>query len=229
MSKERRFLWALLVTLLVPGAANAQQAGTITADRIFDALDLREGMTVCEMGAGDGELSIAAARRVGSQGRVLASELGDGQVQTLRQKVANSATQNIIVVSGDTGTTNFPDAACDALFMRNVYHHFANPPAINASIASALKAGGRLAIVDFTPPPGHEAASPADRGNDGMHGITAPTLSRELRDAGFEEVASEVGAQRWFMVVVSKSKLEPCERSAIQMACPSMQSQEFAR
>jgi predicted methyltransferase len=88
--------------------------------------------------------------------------------------------------------------------MRNVYHHFADPPAMNASIAAALKPGARLAIVDFAPPPGVEAPTPADRGKDGMHGITAETLAREMTAAGFEPVASETGGQRWFMLVVSK-------------------------
>jgi SAM-dependent methyltransferase len=206
--QTRRTLWLLLVTLLVPGLAAARQADTITNDRIFDALALREGMTVCEIGAGDGELSIAAAARVGSQGRVYSSELGEDRVQTLRKKA--SGHPNITVVAGDPVKTNFPDGACDAVFLRNVYHHFADPPAINASIASSLKAGGRLAVVDFTPPPGQEATKPADRGNDGMHGITPPTLSQELREAGFEAVASDVGARRWFMVVVSKPRSEPC-------------------
>lgn len=76
---------------------------------------------------------------------------------------------------------------------------------MNASISPALKPGGRLAIVDFSPPFGNEAACPADRGKDGMHGITAETLSREMKDAGFEPVSS-LAAQRAIMVVVSKSK-----------------------
>ena len=87
--------------------------------------------------------------------------------------------------------------------MRSVYHHFADPAAMNASIATALKPGAHLAIVDFTPPPGSEAACPADRGKDGMHGITAETLARELKDAGFEAVSS-INVQRAIMVVVSK-------------------------
>jgi ubiquinone/menaquinone biosynthesis C-methylase UbiE len=208
---RRRWLGLLTVTLLVPGLAAARQAGTITNDRIFNALGVREGMTVCEMGAGEGEQTMAAARRVAPNGRVYASELGEDHVRTLREKIAGSGLANIIVVAGDPVRTNFPDAACDALFMRNVYHHFADPPAMNASIGAALKPGARLAVVDFKPPPGHEAASPAERGNDGIHGITPPTLSRELRDAGFEEVTSDVGPQRWFMVVVSKPRSEPCE------------------
>jgi ubiquinone/menaquinone biosynthesis C-methylase UbiE len=157
------------------------------------------------MGAGDGELTLAAARLVGPAGRVYTSELGDERVKALRVKVARSHTSQITVVAGDANKTNFPDGGCDALFMRSVYHHFADPAAMNASIAAALKPGARLAIVDFTPPPGSEAACPADRGKDGMHGITAETLSRELKDAGFEAVSS-IGVQRAIMVVVSLPK-----------------------
>jgi ubiquinone/menaquinone biosynthesis C-methylase UbiE len=194
----------LLVTLLVPAAASAQQSA-ITNGQIFEAIGLRDGATVCEMGAGDGELTFAAARLVGPAGRVYTSELGGERVKALREKVARSNISQITVVAGDASKTNFPDGGCDALFMRSVYHHFADPAAMNASIAAALKPGARLAIVDFTPPPGSEAPCPADRGKDGMHGITRETLSRELKDAGFEAVSS-IGVQRAIMVVVSKQK-----------------------
>jgi SAM-dependent methyltransferase len=110
---------------------------------------------------------------------------------------------HITVVSGDPVKTNFPEGACDALFMRNVYHHFTEPGQINASIAASLKAGGRVAVVDFRPP-GDEAKRPADRGKDGMHGVTPASVSRELKDAGFDVVATEDGNERWFMVVAAK-------------------------
>jgi len=201
----------LLVTLLGtcgpygPTAASAQGSG-ITNAQIFEAIGAQDGATVCEIGAGNGALSLAAAKIVGPQGRVYTSELGDDRVRALRDKVGGSSLAQITVVAGDPVKTNFPDAGCDALFLRNVYHHFADPAAMNASISTALKPGGRLAIVDFSPPPGNEATCPADRGKDGMHGITAETLSREMKDAGFEPVSSNAGAQRWFMVVVSKPK-----------------------
>ena len=192
-----------IVTMLIPGVAFARQAGPIPNEKIFAALGVREGMTVCEMGAGDGALSIAAARLVGSSGRVYTSELGDDRVKSLRGKIESSGLSQVNVVAGDAAKTNFPDGACDALFMRSVYHHFTDPAVMNASIATALKPGARLVIVDFTPPPGNEAACPADRGKDGMHGITAPTLSRELTEAGFEPVSSET-IQRSIIVVVAK-------------------------
>ena len=211
-----------LVTLFVPAAlvlgsgislpgghlgaaiAPAQQPGSsIATSRIFEAIALREGMTVCEIGAGDGALTVEAARTVGPTGRVYTSELGGERIKTLQANVAKSGLSNISVVAGDPVETNFPDAACDALFMRNVYHHFADPVAMNASIASALKPGGRLAVVDFTPP-NKEAASPSDRDQDGTHGVTPDTVARETKEAGLEQVGSEAGAQRWFMVVARK-------------------------
>jgi ubiquinone/menaquinone biosynthesis C-methylase UbiE len=195
----------VVVTLFVTAAAAAGQGGsTIPTERIFEALAVGEGMTVCEMGAGDGELTIAAAKLVGSTGRVYTSELGDARVKTLRDRTAATGLPHITVVEGAAEKTNFPAGACDALFMRNVYHHFAEPAAINLSIAASLKPDGRLAVVDFTPP-NKEAERAADRSKDGMHGISAASVSRELTAAGFEVVSSEAGGQRWFMVVAKRT------------------------
>jgi tRNA A58 N-methylase Trm61 len=196
----------LLVTLFVPGGLLAQRSeSSIDTDRIFAALGVREGLTVCEMGAGDGNLSVAAARLVGPGGSVYTSELGDERVKTLRGNLEGTGLAQISVVAGDPVRTNFPDGACDALFMRNVYHHFADPALMNASIAASLKPGGRVAIVDFTPP-GQEAERAADRDEDGTHGVSADSVARELKAAGLEPVSSESGEGRWFMVVAEKAR-----------------------
>jgi ubiquinone/menaquinone biosynthesis C-methylase UbiE len=200
-----RTLALLFITLLVTAVAAAQRSGSsITTGQIFEGLALREGMAVCEIGAGDGELSLAAGRAVGAAGRVYASELGDERVKTLQANVARSGLAQITVVAGAAERTNFPDAACDAVFMRNVYHHFADPALMNALVAAALKPGGRFAVVDFRPP-GTEAGRPADRASDGMHGVVPGTVARELAEAGFEPVQSVEGTERWFMVVVRRA------------------------
>ena len=195
---------SILVTLLVTAAAWQRSASpTIATGRILEAIGVKEGLTVCEMGAGDGELTVITAKTVGASGRVYTSELGEERVKALRNKTGDSGLSHITVVEGAADKTNFPEGACDALFMRNVYHHFANPPAINASILASLKPGARAAVVDFTPPD-KEAERPEDRGKDGMHGIKPETLRRELTAAGFEDVSSEDGDGRWFIVVVRR-------------------------
>ena len=203
--RSHRTCVLLFITLFIPGsAALAQRSGsTIATERIFDAIGVRQGITVCEIGAGDGQLSIAAARIAGPNGRVYTSEVGEDRVKSLQQRVESSGLAQITVVAGDPVKTNFPAEGCDAVFMRNVYHHFGDPAAMNASIAASVKPGGRVAIVDFSPP-ANEASRPADRAKDGMHGVSTESVSREMSNAGFEVVSSELGAERWFMVVVSR-------------------------
>jgi ubiquinone/menaquinone biosynthesis C-methylase UbiE len=200
MTQSTARVGSLVVALLCPVAAAAQGNGSLPTSRIFEALALRSGATVCEVGAGDGELSIAAAERVGAQGRVYTSELGDERIKALRAKVAAAGRANIQVVEAAADRTNFPEGACDALFMRNVYHHIEAPGPMSASLAASLKPGGRLAIVDFTPP-GAEAPMPADRDQDNMHGVTPDSVRRELADAGFVTEKTQTGSGRWFMVV----------------------------
>ena len=190
----------LLLALVIGLVAKAQP----TSERLLEAINVREGGTVCEIGAGDGSASIVAARIVGPTGRVYTNELGDEHMKRLRDRIAASGLAQITVVAGETTRTNFPEGACDGVFLRDVYHHFTDPEAMNASIRASLKPGGRLAVVDFKPPPGREAARPEDRGKDGSHGVMPESVSRELKTAGFEPVTSELPAGRWFMVVVVK-------------------------
>ena len=205
MAQSTPAVATLIAALLMSAGAHAQRNQSVATSRIFDALALRDGATVCELGAGDGELSIAVAARVGSRGHVYTNELGDDRVKALRAKVTAAARPQIEVVAGAADRTNLPDAACDALFMRNVYHHFAAPGPMGASLAATLKPGGRLAVVDFRPP-GAEAPTPAERDEDNMHGVTPESVRRELMDAGFQVERTETGSGRSFMVVAARAR-----------------------
>ena len=198
-------LVSLALVVPVPGSAQQRREASIPTDRIFEALEIREGATVCEMGAGDGDLTVAAAKLVGAQGRVYTSELGEERVTGLQKRMAGSELTHVTVVEGDPARTNFPDGACDALFMRNVYHHFDDPAAMNASIAAAVAPGGRVAIVDFLPR-GSEARAPADRSEEGSHGVSAAAVADELKAAGFAIVDTMESSDRWFMVIASKPR-----------------------
>jgi ubiquinone/menaquinone biosynthesis C-methylase UbiE len=183
-------------------AVLAQSAKENAADAEFlmKTLEIREGSAVGEIGAGDGTLTFLIAKAVGESGRVYTNELNPSRVKALRRDAGKAGRRNVTVVEGREAETNFADACCDAIFMRNVYHHFGDPPAMNASLLKSLKPGGRLAILDFTPPPGGETV-PGHRGDDNHHGITAPTLEKELTAAGFEIVSSSEKARSVIVVV----------------------------
>jgi ubiquinone/menaquinone biosynthesis C-methylase UbiE len=190
-ASRRRFVTALAIAAVAGATALAQSARDNAADaaRLITLLDIREGSVVGEIGAGGGELTIALAKHVGASGHVYTNELNKDRLAALAKKVEQGGLRNVTAVEGLEKASGFPDQCCDAIFMRNVYHHFGDPPAMNGSLLTSLKPGGRLAVIDFTPPPGGEAA-PGGRDKDNHHGITAPTLERELKAAGFEIVSS---------------------------------------
>jgi ubiquinone/menaquinone biosynthesis C-methylase UbiE len=193
---------AALAALLLVASARAQDNAADLA-RVVTALGVHSGSVVADIGAGpEGLLTIPMAREVGPTGRVYASDLGDA-VNKLRGAVEKAGLKNVQVLEGDPAKTNLPDECCDGIFIRNVYHHFADPAAMNASLRQALKPGGRLAILDFAPD-GPEAATPAGRASGKTHGVTAATVARELREAGFEPVDSATTTGQAFIVVVRK-------------------------
>jgi ubiquinone/menaquinone biosynthesis C-methylase UbiE len=200
------FITAFVLAVHAAASLAAQSAGQNAADaeRFIRALDLHTGSVVGEIGAGDGALTIAVARAVGEAGRVFSNELNPERLAGIGQAASAAGVQNVTPVEGRAAETNFADACCDAIFMRDVYHHFQDPAAMNASIFRSLKPGGRLAIIDFGPPPGAESATPAGRSVDGHHGITAPTLERELKAAGFEVLSSTELDRRLFMILARR-------------------------
>lgn len=195
-------LSAIYVALAVP--LLLAQDNAADRARLVTHLQIAPGMTVAEIGAGTGDLSVAIAQEVGPTGQVFSNEINTARHATIRAAAERAGISNLAIVEGRPAETNLPDGCCDAIFMRNVYHHFADPAPMNQSLLRSLKPGGRIAIIDF-PPRGREAGSPEDRGESGGHGVTLETVKKELTDAGFEIVHDEEQrGNRWFMVVGRK-------------------------
>ena len=89
--------------------------------------------------------------------------------------------------------TNLPDACCDAVFLRNVYHHITAVDAFNRSLVASLKPGGRLAIIDFEDRSGGQIPKgvPANRGG---HGVPPGIVVDELKAAGLTHIRT---AEQW--------------------------------
>jgi ubiquinone/menaquinone biosynthesis C-methylase UbiE len=183
----------------------AQSAAQYAADaeRFIKALDIRAGQTVAEIGAGAGLMIVPLARAVGDSGRIYGNELSESKRKEIAEAAEGAGVRNVTTVMGRENDTSLPDSSCDAIVMRDVYHHFADPAAMNASLLKSLKPGGRLAILDFTPP-GEESPAPLHRGDDGQHGVRPATVERELKAAGFEIVSSVEVAWRNFMVIARR-------------------------
>jgi predicted methyltransferase len=194
---------ALVSGLLVPATAVAQNNASDTS-KFIEVLQLKPGHVVAEVGAGGGELTVAIAKHVTPGGRVYTSELGADRLTELRDAVTKSGVTNVQVIEGQVAHANLPDGCCDAAFMRNVYHHFADPATMNASLFRALKPGARVAVIDFAPRNSAPVGPPGKRGDDAAHGVSVDIVSSELKAAGFQIVTTEDRGDRWFLVVAAK-------------------------
>ena len=132
-------------------------------------------------------MTFSAAKRVGTEGRVYATELDTKKVAKLIELAAKE--KNITVIQGSEAQTNLPHECCDSIFMRLVYHHFTKPAEIDASLFRSLKAGGLLAVIDRGPPAGSSKVEGVPE-NRGGHGMPLNILIEELTSAGFQVVKS---------------------------------------
>ena len=133
-------------------------------DRIMDAIGLKEGMVIGEIGAGWGRFTIHLARRVGDAGLVYANDIDKGVLALLEQRIKKSGLANIKIIIGEVHDPLFPARSLDMAFMINVYNAFEDPVRFLRNIAPALKPGGRLAIIlDDPAKSGGESARSATR------------------------------------------------------------------
>jgi predicted methyltransferase len=187
---------ALLLVALPAGLGAQRPAEAVRQEReqaarevpqLAELLALQPGMTVADVGAGGGAMSVVMARWLGPAGRVYATEVGTEQLAEIRAYVAQELLPNVVVLDSTESSTSLPAACCDTIFLRDVYHHLTRPAEINASLLAALKRGGRLAVVDFPPEPGSAIPRgvPTDRGG---HGIAPSMIVTEVTRAGFRHV-----------------------------------------
>jgi len=151
--------------------------------RLVEVLELKPGMAVADVGAGFGAMTMVLARRLGPSSRVYATDIASVQLSVLRDMAAREHLDNVTVAEGSDRSTNLPDACCDAIFMRDVYHHFTRPGDINRSLFTALRPGGRLAIIDFEPKPGSKLPEGV-ASNRGGHGIPPAIVAEEVNASG---------------------------------------------
>lgn len=117
--------------------------------RIVQALNIRPGSTIADVGAGTGLLTLLLADATGPRGRVLAGDIFPEFLKFIAQRAREAGMQNIECVLGKERSAELPRASCDLVFVCDTYHHFEYPRSMLASLRSALRPGGRLAIVDF--------------------------------------------------------------------------------
>ena len=152
------------------------------AQTVMDLAELGEGMTVADIGAGNGYYTVRLAERVGANGRVLAQDIDIDALRRLGQRVERYRLDNVSIQPGEAADPRLPENSFDRIFMVHMYHEIEQPYEFLWRMWPALREGGQVIVVDV------------DRPTD-QHGIDPLLLSCEFERVGYELVAFEDAPQ----------------------------------
>ena len=115
----------------------------------LNAIVLKPGMTVAEVGAGTGYVALRMARRVGPTGKVYANDVQSEMLRLLRANAAKAGLANVATVLGSETDPKLPSGQIDLIILVDVYHEFSQPQKMLQGIRSALKPDGRLVQLEY--------------------------------------------------------------------------------
>jgi ubiquinone/menaquinone biosynthesis C-methylase UbiE len=118
-------------------------------DLLIDALKLKPGEQVADIGAGTGYISEKMARRVAPEGVVYAEDIQQEMLDLMKRKMQLLRVQNVTPLLGTITDPKLPEGKIDLIIMVDVYHEFDHPYEMTEAMIRALKPGGRLVFVEF--------------------------------------------------------------------------------
>jgi len=156
---------------------------------LIEALAIKPGATICDLGCGNGFYTLELARRVGPKGRVYAVDIQPEMLRMLAERAADERLFNIRPVLGTVVDPRVPAGAIDLMLCVDVYHEFSHPEPMLARIRESLAEGGQLVLAEFR---GEDPAVPIKP----LHKMTKAQIRAELEPAGFR-IAREFDRLPW--------------------------------
>ncbi len=130
------------------------------ANTVMRLADIGSGMTVADIGAGEGYYTVRLAPRVGRKGRVLAEDIDGAALTQLGDRVQRERLDNISIQQGDEADARLPETSFDRIFMIHMYHEVSEPYAFLWHMRPALRPHGRVIVVDVDRPPAEHGIPP---------------------------------------------------------------------
>ena len=165
------------VAPIVSGAFSTEDARDRLgeAEAVIAFAGVRPGMSVADIGAGEGYYTVRLSPVVGRRGRVLAQDIIPEVRDRLAQRVQREGLDNISVRLGKPADPRLPAASFDRIFLVHMYHEVTQPYAFLWHLRAGLKPDGLVVVVD--------ADRPVKR-----HGMPPALLDCEMASIGFERL-----------------------------------------
>jgi 2-polyprenyl-3-methyl-5-hydroxy-6-metoxy-1,4-benzoquinol methylase len=110
---------------------------------------IRPGMSVCDMGCGNGFYSFRLAEMVGPEGVVYAVDIQQEMLVLLREEMERRGVDNIVPILGSVHHPRLPAGQIDAILLADVYHEFSHPEQMLAEMRQSLKPNGFAILLEF--------------------------------------------------------------------------------
>lgn len=127
---------------------------------VMDAAGVAPGMTVADLGAGEGYYAVRLARRVGRQGHVVAQDILAEAVDALARRLKREGVTNAVARLGAPDDPHLPQGRFDRVLMVHMYHEIEEPYAFLWNLRPALKPRGEVMVVDAMRPTGQHGTPP---------------------------------------------------------------------
>jgi ubiquinone/menaquinone biosynthesis C-methylase UbiE len=147
-------------------------------DRALRVLKIAKGATVADVGAGSGYMTERLSALVGPAGRVYATDIQPGMIALLRERIARRKLANVTPLLTMPDNPGLPDNMLDLVLMVDVYHELQQPQTVLRHIRRALKAEGRLVLLEYR---GEDPSVPIRP----EHKMTVAQARQELEHEGF--------------------------------------------
>lgn len=169
---------------------------------MIEALNLKGGNSVVDIGSGSGYFSLKLSDPVGGGGRVIAEDIRQLPLTFLWVRAVRKGKHNITVRLGTADNPRLPPNSADPALISNTYHEFSDPLSILAQVRQALLSGGRLVVIDRAPDPTVGKTSTQE------HEVSSEQVETDLRHADFaidarteHLIEKDPENETWWMIV----------------------------
>jgi predicted methyltransferase len=146
---------------------------------VIDALGVKSGNRVADIGCGYGYFTFRLAARVGAEGKVYAVDIDSEAIDKVRQRKELEKLDQVEPIQGESADPRLPNDL-DAVLIVDAYHEFREYDRMMQAVFRALKPGGRIVIIDGEGPAGRPRTE-----YHRLHTIPAELVREEVARQGF--------------------------------------------
>ena len=130
------------------------------AEQVMDLAGVKPGMTVADIGAGEGYYTVRLAQRVGKEGRVVAEDIVPEVRDQLATRVVRERLDNVSVRLGLPADPRLPEGSFDRVLMVHMYHEIESPYEFLWRLRPSLRTDGQVIVVDANRPTENHGTPP---------------------------------------------------------------------